>query len=162
MTKISNTLVREAALHSDGEELSVYRTLEKKGLHDCAEKDREGHQLVKQALKYVESHSIMSLGIEDYANAVKRACQLLLKHAEEEERDHFKKLSAILTADEKSALARDFLKARKQAPGRPHPSAPQHGGASQKFAGAMAKPFDAAINATRLHTPLKHTHPDAY
>ncbi|CAE6441641.1 unnamed protein product [Rhizoctonia solani] len=158
MTSIANTIIREAALHSDGEELSVYKVLDQKGLHELSEKDREDHQKVKQAMKHVDSNSISSLGIMEYANAVERACQLLFTHAEEEEKVHYKKLSSSLSDTERANLAIDFLKARGMAPTRPHPSAPQHGGLGQKLMGGMAKPVDAAANAMRDHVPLKYEH----
>ncbi|KAH7318903.1 hypothetical protein B0J17DRAFT_686152 [Rhizoctonia solani] len=158
MTSIANTIIREAALHSDGEELSIYKVLDQKGLHEFSEKDREDHQKVKQAMKHVDSNSISSLGIMEYANAVERACQLLFTHAEEEEKVHYKKLSSSLSDTERANLAIDFLKARSMAPTRPHPSAPQHGGLGQKMMGGMAKPVDAAVNAMRDHVPLKHEH----
>ncbi|CAE6517754.1 unnamed protein product [Rhizoctonia solani] len=158
MTRIAHTLIREAALHSDGEELSIYKVMDKKGLREFSEKDREDHQKVKQALKHVDSNSISTLGIMEYANAVERACQLVFTHADEEEKVHYKKLSSTLSDTEKANLAVEFLKARSMAPTRPHPSAPQHGGLGQKLTGGMAKPIDAAANAMRDHVPLKYEH----
>ncbi|CAE6454673.1 unnamed protein product [Rhizoctonia solani] len=158
MTRIAHTLIREAALHSDGEELSIYKVLDQKGLQEFSEKDREDHQKVKQALKHVDSNSISTLGIMEYANAVERACQLLFTHADEEEKVHYKKLSSTLSDTERANLAVEFLKARSMAPTRPHPSAPQHGGLGQKLMGGMAKPIDAAVNAMRDHVPLKYEH----
>ncbi|QRW20544.1 Hemerythrin HHE cation binding domain [Rhizoctonia solani] len=158
MTRISNTIIREAALHSDGEELSIYKVLDQKGLREYSEKDREDHQKVKQALKHVDSSSISSLGIMEYADAVERACQLLFTHAEEEEKIHYKKLSSILSDTEKANLAVRFLKSRNMAPSRPHPSSPQHGGPGQMVMGGMAKPIDAAVNAMRDHVSLKYEH----
>ncbi|KAG9125224.1 hypothetical protein FRC07_008520 [Ceratobasidium sp. 392] len=146
MNDIANTLVHEAALHSDGEELSIYKVLDKHGLHDAAEKDRAEHQEVKQAMSHVDSNSVSSLGIDDFASAVEKACRLFMQHAEEEENVHYKELSSKLSSGEKADLARDFLKAREMAPSRPHPSAPQDGGIGQKLMGTMAKPIDAMID----------------
>jgi len=160
MNDIANTIVHEAALHSDGEELSIYKVLDKHDLHDAAEQDRAEHQQVKQAMAHIDSSSISSLGIDEYANAVEKACQLLFQHAEEEENTHYKQLSAKLSQSEKADLARDFLKAREMAPSRPHPSAPQGGGIGQKLMGTMAKPVDAAVSAGRTFVDLKHQHAD--
>jgi hypothetical protein len=44
-----------------------------------------------------------------------------------------------LSTEEKASLAKDFLKAREMAPSRPHPSAPQHGGAGQKIMGTLGE-----------------------
>ncbi|KDN41576.1 hypothetical protein RSAG8_07377, partial [Rhizoctonia solani AG-8 WAC10335] len=161
MSKIANTIVHEAALHSDGEELSIYKVLDAHGLHDAAEKDREEHQQVKQAMSQIDSNSVSSLGIDEFANVVETACQLFIKHAEDEENDQYKQLSAKLSNEENAVLAKDFLKAREMAPSRPHPSAPQHGGAGQKLMGAMAKPVDAAVTASRHLVDLKYQHASA-
>ncbi|KAF8601296.1 hypothetical protein BDV93DRAFT_608220 [Ceratobasidium sp. AG-I] len=160
MTNIANTIVREAAVHSDGEELSIYKVLDQHGLNDAAENDRAAHQTLKQAFSHVDSSSIKSLGVDEYAKAVDTACNLLFQHAAEEENVHYKQLSAKLTDAEKSNLAVDFLKARMMAPSRPHPSAPQSGGVAQKLMGGMAKPHDAIVSSMRTFVELKHQHAD--
>ncbi|ELU39494.1 hypothetical protein AG1IA_06476 [Rhizoctonia solani AG-1 IA] len=137
MNNIANTIVHEAALHSDGEELSIYKVLDAHGLHEAAEKDREEHQQVKQAMSHVDSNSVSSLGIDEFANAVEKACQLFIQHAEASLNLSYKQLSAKLSIEEKASLAKDFLKAREMAPSRPHPSAPQHGGVGQKIMGTL-------------------------
>ncbi|CEL54221.1 putative hemerythrin-like protein C869,06c OS=Schizosaccharomyces pombe (strain 972 / ATCC 24843) GN=SPAC869.06c PE=3 SV=1 [Rhizoctonia solani AG-1 IB] len=161
MNNIANTIVHEAALHSDGEELSIYKVLDAQGLHDAAEKDREEHQQVKQAMSHVDSNTVSSLGMDGFADAVQKACQLFIKHAEDEENNQYKQLSAKLSTEEKASLAKDFLKAREMAPSRPHPSAPQHGGAGQKIMGTLAKPVDAAVTASRHLVDLKYQHASA-
>ncbi|QRV92849.1 Hemerythrin HHE cation binding domain [Ceratobasidium sp. AG-Ba] len=158
MNAIANTIVREAALHSDGEEISIYKALDKYELHEAADKDREEHQAVKQAMSLVDSNSTSSLGTDEFAASVTEACKLFLQHAEDEEKNQFKKLSANLTALERAELARDFLEAREMVPSRPHPSAPQGGGVGQKLMGTMVKPFDAAISSTRDFVELKYHH----
>ncbi|CAE6433849.1 unnamed protein product [Rhizoctonia solani] len=158
MNDIANTIVHEAARHSDGEELSIYKVLDAHGLHDAAEKDREEHQQVKQAMSHIDSNSVSSLGIDEFANAVEKACQMFIQHAEDEENNQYKQLSAKLSTEEKAQLAKDFLKAREMAPSRPHPSAPQDGGVGQKVMGTLAKPADAAITASRNLVDLKYQH----
>ncbi|KAB5589251.1 hypothetical protein CTheo_7304 [Ceratobasidium theobromae] len=161
MNNIAYTIVHEAALHSDGEELSIYKVLDVHGLHDAAEKDRGEHAQVKKAMAHIDSNSVQSLGMDEFATTVEAACQLFIQHAEEEENVQYKQLSAKLTNDEKAVLAQDFLKAREMAPSRPHPSAPQHGGAGQKIMGTLSKPIDAAVTATRDLVELKHHHASA-
>ncbi|CAE6528899.1 unnamed protein product [Rhizoctonia solani] len=161
MNNIANTIVHEAALHSDGEELSIYKVLDTHGLHDAAEKDREEHQQVKQAMAHIDSNSVSSLGIDEFANIVERACQLFIQHAEDEENNQYKQLSAKLSNEEKAALAKDFLKAREMAPSRPHPSAPQGGGVGQKIMGTLSKPADAAVTAARSLVDLNYQHASA-
>lgn len=161
MNSIANTIVHEAALHSDGEELSIYKVLDAHDLHDAAEKDREEHLQVKKAMSHVDSNSVSSLGMDEFAKAVEKACQLFIQHAEDEENVQYKQLSAKLSTEEKAVLAKDFLKAREMAPSRPHPSAPQHGGAGQKVMGTLAKPVDAAVTAARDLVDLKYQHASA-
>ncbi|KAG8695355.1 hypothetical protein FRC09_009202 [Ceratobasidium sp. 395] len=161
MNDIANTIVHEAALHSDGEELSIYKVLDAHDLHDAAEKDRAEHQEVKQAMSHIDSNSVSSLGMDEFANAVNKACQMFDQHAQDEENVQYKQLSAKLNAEEKASLARDFLKAREMAPSRPHPSAPQTGGIGQKLMGTMAKPVDAAVSGMRDFVDLKYQHASA-
>lgn len=64
------------------QELSIYKVLDAHGLHDAAEKDREEHLQVKKAMSYIDSNSVSSLGMDEFANAVEKACQLFIEHAE--------------------------------------------------------------------------------
>ncbi|KAL9933311.1 hypothetical protein V8E36_008029 [Tilletia maclaganii] len=159
--RVATTLVEQASVHSDGEEMSVYKKLDEKGLHAIAEHDREEHQEVKQAFKAVDDIllSITEPDLTEFFRHVRNATDLFSKHADDE-KIQCSKLIAKMTEDENDAAARDFLKARKMAPTRPHPSAPQHGGITQKVAGAAAKPFDAMINSWRETVPLKYEHPN--
>ncbi|CAE6480638.1 unnamed protein product [Rhizoctonia solani] len=158
MTKIANTLVREVSLHAISEEISIYKALDENNLHDCSENDRAAHRVMKEAFKFVDSNSIATLGMDKYADAFQRACQALFQHAKEEENDHYQKLSAVLTAPQRSDLAVDYLKARRIVPSRPHPAAPDGGGLGQKIVGAIVKPVDAAIHGMKDHVPLKYEH----
>ncbi|CEL54223.1 hypothetical protein RSOLAG1IB_11621 [Rhizoctonia solani AG-1 IB] len=149
-------MVREVSLHSDSEELSIYRAMSENELHHCAEDDQAAHRVMKEAFKHVDSSSVSKLGIYGYAEAVQRACEVLFKHAEEEERDHYKKLSSILDPLERSHLATDFLKARSASASRPHPSAPQGDGIGQRLMEKMVKRVDSVINKARNDVPLKY------
>jgi hypothetical protein len=51
-------------------------------MNAAAEKDREEHAEVKKAMAHIDSSSISSLGIDGFASAVEKACQLFLQHAE--------------------------------------------------------------------------------
>lgn len=46
------------------------------------------------------------------------------------------------------------------APTRPHPSAPQHGGVTQKAAAGAAKAVDAVSNVGRKFVDVKYRHSD--
>ena len=114
-TTVVNTIIHEAAVHSDAEvslyrririlrcslthahrlglsllslrrsadaqEMSVYKLMEKHGMISIAEKDREDHQEVKQAMAELDTHSISAHGLDVFASKVNRACHLFLEHA---------------------------------------------------------------------------------
>uniref|UniRef100_V5EQP3 Hemerythrin-like domain-containing protein n=2 Tax=Kalmanozyma brasiliensis (strain GHG001) TaxID=1365824 RepID=V5EQP3_KALBG len=159
---ISNTIIREAAVHSDAEELSIYKLMEKHGMTSVAEKDRSDHQEVKQAMAEVDTstQALHADGLATHAKRVEKACNLFLEHAKEEENDQLPRLCAALDGDDQAKAIDDFLKARKMAPTRPHPSAPQHGGATQKAAGAAAKAVDELSNVGRKFVDVKYRHSD--
>lgn len=158
MDSIANTMVYEVSLHTDGEERSIYKALDKYGLCDFATHDRRMHTQLKKALAYVDTNSVCSIGHDEFAEAVEKAYLLFIKHSEEEEREHFPKLSAKLNEDQKAQLARDFLAARELAPTRPHPAAPNTGGFAQRMMDSLLKPADGSITRMREHVSLKHHH----
>lgn len=155
---VANTIIHEAAVHSDAEELSIYKIMDQHGMKQIAEKDRNEHQQVKQAMADLSAHSIKDVGIEVYTKRVVEACQLFLHHAEEEENDQLPRLVKELSEKDHSKAVEDFLQARKMAPTRPHPSAPQSGGMAQKAMGAMGKAADVAMDAGRNFVDLKYHH----
>ncbi|SJX61508.1 uncharacterized protein SRS1_12493 [Sporisorium reilianum f. sp. reilianum] len=157
---IVNTIIHEAAVHSDAEEMSVYKLMEKFGMVTTAERDRDDHLHVKQAMSELDEHSISANGLDAYASLVYNACALFLEHALDEEKDQLPRLCSQLTADEEAKAVDDFLHARKLAPTRPHPAAPQTGGVAQKTVGAMGKAVDKAVEAGRKFVDVKHRHSD--
>ncbi|EPQ31675.1 uncharacterized protein PFL1_01008 [Pseudozyma flocculosa PF-1] len=158
MHDIVNTMIREASVHSDAEEMSIYKTLAENGMADAAEHDKAEHNDVKQAMYSIDSESVDRVGHDKYVSMVTRAGDLFLKHADEEENDQLVKLVAKLSDDDQVKLARQFLDARKMATTRPHPMAPQSGGAMQKTAEVMSKPLDQAHQAMRKFVDLKYQH----
>jgi len=152
---IVNTLIREAAIHSDAEEMSVYKALPK----DVHEHDKAEHAEVKRLMYEADSKSIKK---EDYDSVLTRAVQAFLAHAEEEERDQLPNLVKGVSAEENHKMATDFLKARKMVPTRPHPAAPQTGGSAQKVAGMQGTVHDKIIESLegRKFVDLKFTHPE--
>lgn len=138
-TDIANTIIHEAAIHSDGEELSIYKTMEDHGMNTSAEKDREDHQKVKQAMAELDTHDISTVGLDKYAERVVSACHLFLEHAREEEEEQLPQLCKILSENDQTKAIADFLNGRNKAPTRPHPSAPQSGGMVQEAVGAMER-----------------------
>ncbi|KAJ1589243.1 hypothetical protein NDA15_003749 [Ustilago hordei] len=136
-TDIANTIIHEAAVHSDAEELSIYKMMDQQGMKDIAEKDRNDHQQVKQAMNDLNAHGISDVGLEAYAKRVVDACQLFLHHAEEEETDQLPRLVKELSE-----------KGPRQG----------CGGMAQKAMGAMGKAADVAMDVGRNFVDLKYHH----
>ncbi|KAH8800547.1 hypothetical protein DL96DRAFT_1699255 [Flagelloscypha sp. PMI_526] len=154
---LANTLIREMAIHSDSEEISVYNDLGKYGLGNIAAHNREEHAEVKK-LVYAADDASIDQG--DYVAIMSAAVEGFLDHAGEEERDQLPKLVEKLSAEENDALAREFLKARRVVPTRPHPSAPVSGGIGQKAAGLQGKLHDKVIETLggRKFADVKYAH----
>ncbi|KDQ07740.1 hypothetical protein BOTBODRAFT_192202 [Botryobasidium botryosum FD-172 SS1] len=157
---IANTLIREMAIHSDAEEISVYNDYERLGLSGTAEQNKEEHAEVKKLVYEADSASTKSA---DYDSILGKAVQAFLAHAQEEEDEQHNILRAHLTPEENDKIARAFLKARKKVPSRPHPSAPQTGQAAQKAAGMFGSVHDKIIETIggRDFVELKYNHPES-
>lgn len=134
--------------------------MDQHGMSQIAEKDRKNHQEVKQAMAELSSHGISTVGLDVYAKRVVDACQLFLHHAVEEETDQLPRLCQTLSERDQEKAINDFLQARKMAPTRPHPSAPQWGGVAQQAMGAVGKAADVAMDMGRNFVDLKHHHSD--
>jgi len=145
--KIANTLVREMAIHSDAEEVSLYNVYEQHGHEDWSQHDKEEHAEVKKALYQAEADSLTEETAAQYAQTLGKAVEMFISHAEEEENDQLPKLSKMLTRNQSDEAARDFLKARSMVPTRPHPVAPQTGDITQKALGAGAKAIDKLMES---------------
>ncbi|PSR73286.1 hypothetical protein PHLCEN_2v10856 [Hermanssonia centrifuga] len=167
---IANTLIREMAIHSDAEEISVYNDYKKLGLGDTAEHNKgtfhpscyhcnQEHAEVK---KLVYSADSTSFGSADYDGIMLNAVTAFLAHAKEEEDEQFDKLKAALSPEDNDKMARAFIKARGAAPPRPHPWAPQTGGILQKAAAAQANIHDKVVETFegRKYVDLKYSHPE--
>jgi len=154
---ITNTLIREMAIHSDAEEISVYPQLGKYGLGDTAEHNKEEHAEVKALVLEAERSAKGDAGDQ----VLSRAVTAFLSHASEEETDQLPLLVQKLTPAENDALARSFLAARSKVPTRPHPAAPQSGGLAQKAAGMPASLVDKLVESVqgRQFVDLKYQHP---
>ncbi|KAI0082151.1 hypothetical protein K474DRAFT_1681502 [Panus rudis PR-1116 ss-1] len=156
---IANTLIREMAVHSDAEEVSVYNHFKEFGLGDTADHNKEEHAEVKKLVYEADSARTSRA---DYDQILTRAVTAFLTHAEEEETEQFDKILKALTPEQNDKLARDFIATRGKVPSRPHPSAPQTGGLAQKAAGLQGKVLDKVIETVegRDFVPVKYSHPE--
>ncbi|TFK54664.1 hypothetical protein OE88DRAFT_1653090 [Heliocybe sulcata] len=158
---IANTLIREMAVHGDAEEISVYNDYAKLGIASTADHNKEEHHEIKKLVYEADSASTKSA---DYDAVLGKAVNAFITHAGEEERDQFPTIKAKLTPEENDRLARDFLKARKMVPTRPHPAAPQTGGVAQKAVGAFGSVHDKIIETlgSREFVDLKYQHTEKF
>ncbi|BGP35446.1 hypothetical protein JCM10296v2_007284 [Rhodotorula toruloides] len=141
-----NTIIREIAVHSEAEEVSVYNDLESRGLAGESKELRDEHEQLEKVLYSVDWTKVDS---SEFEPKFEHAIQLFIKHSDREEEDILKRLKEKLTPEENDKLAQDFLTKRKAVPERPHPIAPQSGGIIQKVAGALTKPHDKILETLR-------------
>jgi len=155
---IANTVIREMAVHSDAEEVSVYNDYAAVGLGDTATHNKEDHAEVKKLVYAADSHGF---GKPDYDDILAKAVTAFDTHAREEETDQHPTLRQKLSLEDNDRIARAFLKARTAVPSRPHPWAPQSGGIAQKAAGAQGKLHDKVVETLtdRDFVDVKYTHP---
>jgi hypothetical protein len=156
---LANTLIREMAIHSDAEEISVYNEYPRLGLGDTAEHNKEEHAEVKKLVYEADTKSYESA---DYDLVLSRAVEAFITHAKEEEDEQFAKIRTACSPEQSDELARAFLKARKTVPTRPHPSAPQTGGIAQKAAGMQGHFHDFVVEKLqgRRFVELQYSHPE--
>ncbi|KZP18685.1 hypothetical protein FIBSPDRAFT_828958 [Athelia psychrophila] len=158
---IANTLIREMAIHSDAEEISVYNEYPKLGLGDAQQHSKEEHAQVK---KLVYDADMSHPTTQGYDDVLGKAVTAFVGHAQEEEDHDFPKIKAALSPEDSDKLARSFLKARNTVPTRPHPVAPQTGGIAQKAAGGVGSLHDKIVEKIggREFVDLKYTHPESF
>ncbi|ETI25458.1 hypothetical protein G647_02231 [Cladophialophora carrionii CBS 160.54] len=136
-----NQFTWELARHSIGEELVVYPAMEEH-LGDegkqLAQKDRDGHNKVKQLLYKFQGLAPSS---KDFEPTIKSLWEVLTKHIEEEESDDLPKLEKAIPDGNSSQMAKSFERTKMFVPTRSHPSAPDKP-PFETVAGLMAAPLD--------------------
>ncbi len=145
--RIFHNVVRELSIHADAEESVLYPVIERT-LQDgkiIADKDRAEHAELKRLLYELDGQKVTEQGFsQKFSNII----GLARNHITDEENEQLPYLEKTLSQEELEKLGRDFDKAKKMAPSRPHPSAPQEG-IAHTAAGLFAKPVDAMLDMTR-------------
>jgi hemerythrin superfamily protein len=120
----ADKLTAEVARHSVAEEMYLYPTA-RKVLSDgdqLVDEELKEHAEAEELLKRWEGMDGDDPGFMTVFGQIKRG---LLHHIDEEEEPKlFPKLQAALSAEEQAELGEKITKAKKLAPTRPHPSAP--------------------------------------
>lgn len=145
--KVVREIVRELSIHASIEEQHLYPLMRER-LADGEEQvghALEEHQAVKERLSRIEKADPVS--DERHVDVVSLIVDVR-RHVVEEEGDLFAKLRAVSTDGELRDVGRRLEAAKKMAPTRPHPNAPNSGPA-QKIAGAVAGVVDRIRDGAR-------------
>ena len=120
---ITDMMISELVRHAVAEEMYVYPAM-RKYLPDgekAVEHDVEEHKDIEKTLKRLESADVSSA---EFAREIDRLEELLADHVQDEEGEQFPELRQRIPHDELVELAHKVETAKKLAPTRPHPGAP--------------------------------------
>ncbi|KAF9235486.1 hypothetical protein BU15DRAFT_51361 [Melanogaster broomeanus] len=120
----ANQLTWEIARHAVGEEIIVYPLMEKylgQTGKELADQDRKDHQSIKIMLAQLET---MEVGTDEYDQLMSRMMPQLREHNNNEETKDLPQLEEALRFDNSQEAAFQFNLAKRFAPTRPHPLAP--------------------------------------
>jgi hemerythrin superfamily protein len=122
---LTDTAISELIRHAVAEEMYVYPAM-KKHLPDgekAVEHDIQEHKELEQAMKQLEDVDVSS---PEFDTALRRLETLLADHVQDEETEQFPELRRRIPQDELIELAGKVETAKKLAPTRPHPDAPNN------------------------------------
>ena len=122
---LTDTAISELVRHAVAEEMYVYPAM-KKYLPDgdkAVEHDVEEHKELEQTMKKLEDVDVSS---PEFETALRNLETVLADHVQDEESEQFPELRRLIPADELIQLAEKVETAKKVAPTRPHPGAPNN------------------------------------
>jgi hemerythrin superfamily protein len=120
---LTDTAISELVRHAVAEEMYVYPAM-RKHLADgekAVEHDIEEHKELERAMKELEDVDVSSTQFE---TALRQLETLLADHVQDEESQQFPELRLRIPQEELTELAGKVETAKKLAPTRPHPGAP--------------------------------------
>jgi len=120
---LTDTAISELVRHAVAEEMYVYPAM-RKHLSDgekAVAHDIEEHKELEQAMKDLEGLEVDS---PEFDSTLRRLETMLADHVQDEESEQFPELRRAIPADELVEMAGKVERAKKLAPTRPHPSAP--------------------------------------
>ncbi|RZU49447.1 hemerythrin-like domain-containing protein [Krasilnikovia cinnamomea] len=120
---LTDTAISELVRHAVAEEMYVYPAM-RKYLADgekAVEHDIEEHKDLERVMKQLEDADVSG---PEFEEELRRLEALLADHVQDEEAEQFPELRRVVPADELRELAGKVETAKKLAPTRPHPSAP--------------------------------------
>ena len=122
---LTDTAISELVRHAVAEEMYVYPAM-RKYLADgdkAVEHDVQEHKELERAMKRLEAVDVSSA---EFDEALRQLETLLADHVQDEESEQFPELRRRVSAEELRELAGKVETAKKLAPTRPHPSAPNN------------------------------------
>ncbi|MFC7272866.1 hemerythrin domain-containing protein [Paractinoplanes rhizophilus] len=120
---LADTAISELVRHAVAEEMYVYPAM-RKHLPDgdkAVEHDTEEHKELEQVMKELEG---LDVDGPEFDETLRRLETILADHIQDEESEQFPELRQRIPRDELVELAGKVETAKKLAPTRPHPSAP--------------------------------------
>ena len=154
--RLVEKLVRELAIHSAIEEQVFYPAVRGKGgkLEEMILRSLEEHHVAKWLLKELED---LPAEAERFEAKVLVLMENIRTHVAEEERELFPLVRKAFTPAELKAMAQALMMAKRAAPTRPHPRAPDTP-PGNLVAGTMSAMLDMgkdAVRALRRRKPPK-------
>jgi hemerythrin-like domain-containing protein len=122
---LADTLISELVRHSVAEEMYVYPAMKKylPGGEEAVEHDTEEHKELETTMKKLEAVDADDL---EFTSLMTELEATLRDHIDDEESDQFPQLRARVPHDELVEMGGKVETAKKIAPTRPHPSAPNN------------------------------------
>jgi hemerythrin superfamily protein len=120
---LTDTAISELVRHAVAEEMYVYPVM-RKYLADgekAVEHDIDEHKQLERTMKQLEGADVASA---DFDAALRQLETLLTDHVQDEESEQFPELRLRVPQEELTELAGKVETAKKLAPTRPHPAAP--------------------------------------
>jgi iron-sulfur cluster repair protein YtfE (RIC family) len=120
---LTDTTISELVRHAVAEEMYVYPAMQKY-LPDgekAVEHDVEEHKQLERAMKELEGLEVSSA---DFDATLRKLEEVLADHVQDEESEQFPELRRRIPHEQLIEMAEKVEKAKKLAPTRPHPGAP--------------------------------------
>jgi hemerythrin-like domain-containing protein len=120
---LADTAISELVRHAVAEEMYVYPVMRKylAGGEQAVEHDIEEHKELERTMKELEGADVSSA---EFDVALGKLEALLADHVQDEESEQFPELRLRVPQEELTELAAKVETAKKLAPTRPHPGAP--------------------------------------
>jgi hemerythrin-like domain-containing protein len=122
---LADTLIAELVRHSVAEEMYVYPAMKKHlpNGEESVQHDTEEHKELEREMKNLEG---MDGGDSGFLDGIAALEATLRDHVSDEENDQFPQLRANIPSDDLVKMAGQVETAKKIAPTRPHPNAPNN------------------------------------